>query len=330
LSTTPTGGSTASRKVPLLCSGHSRPVPDFSYSKILPDGFFIVSACLDGKPMLRNGENGDWIGTFIGHKGAVWSAHLNSNATKAVTGSADYTVKLWDAITGEDQKTFTHTRIVKSVHFSNDDKRILTGGQDKILRIFDLGKPDAEPLKLEGHGQSIKVALWCKDENLIISGAQEAGVRVWDLRTNQVVKQLATKSGVASIEYSWDGKFITVASGKEVTFYDANTFDLLKSYSVPIELNCASLAPDQSSFAVGGSSDFWVRVYDFNTSKEQEVLKGHHGPVHCVRYAPDGATFASGSEDGTIRIWQSGEMKAYGLWQDVSGKEKEPQDAKTT
>jgi len=305
----------ATRKIPLICSGHSRPVPDFSYSRPLEDGFYLISACLDGKAMLRKGETGDWIGTFVGHKGATWSAHLNSSAQQAATGSADYTAKVWNAVSGDELHSFQHSRIVKSVHFSPDDTKLLTGGQDKILRVFDLNRADAEPKQMEGHTQSVKSALWLPG-NFIVSGGGENQLRIWDQRTLQPEKVLSLKAPATGIELCLDGKHMAITAGKEVSFFNINTFEIEKSYTVGVEVNSASLSPDGQTFVTGGV-DFWARVHEFSTGKELECLKGHHGPIHCIRFAPDGQTFASGGEDGTIRLWQSGEPRAYGLWQEV-------------
>lgn len=302
------------KSVPLLCRGHSRPVVDLAFSPITPDGFFVISACLDGKPMLRAGATGDWIGTFEGHKGAVWSARLNSTAHQAATGSADYTAKLWNALTGDEIASFAHKRIVKTVAFSPDDSKILTGGQEKLLRLFDLAKPEADPLILEGHTETVKIAQWNAPagENILISGGSDSTLRIWDLREAKEVRSIPMQEPITSMELT--ANHLTVTHGRVVTFFDPTNFNVIKSFTLPIPpLNSASLHPDTTKFVVG-CADLWVRVYDYASGQELELHKGHHGPVHCIRFSPDGELYASGSEDGTIRLWQT-VPKTYGLWQ---------------
>ena len=308
----------ALRQTPLTCSGHTRPVVDLCFSPITEYGYFLISACKDGKPMLRQGDTGDWIGTFEGHKGAVWGATLNNDATRGATGAADFSAKLWDAVSGAELHSFAHKHIVKSVAFSDIDDLLLTGSNEKLLRIFDLNKPEADPILLSGHGGSINKALWMPGGRTIVSASDDKTIRFWDKATGEETKKIDLPSRPCDIELSKDGKILTVPHGQIVSFWDVESCELIKQFDVPTQINSASLHPTKSEFVCGGE-DFKMYKYDFETGQERESFKGHFGPVHTMRYSPDGELYASGSEDGTLRLWQTTVGKTYGLWKCIPG-----------
>jgi serine-threonine kinase receptor-associated protein len=296
----------------IICPGHSRPVPDLEFSKPTDDGYFLISSCLDGKPMLREGGTGDWIGTFAGHKGAVWCARLNSTATQAVTASADFTACLWDTISGDELKSFKHSHIVKCSIFSKDGKSIITGGHEKKLRLWDLEK-GVESHLMTGHTGPISYVSLCADDNLVVSaGSDETGIKIWDKRTKKVVKELSTDSKITSLSISNDETVLSSTSGKDVQFWDAKSFELIKKHEMPREQSCVAYHPKLKRFITGSSTDLWLYVYNFDTGKEIISHKGHHGPVRCVAFSPNGDAYASGSEDGTIRIWGETENSSTG------------------
>lgn len=255
--------------------------------------------------MLRHGESGDWYGTFAGHKGAVWSTCLNTPALLCATGSADFSARVWDACTGNQLHEFAHPHIVRTTSFAQSSDKLATGCHDKTIRIYDIGSPEAAPLTLPVSSSTIRSVAWLQDDNILISALSDTpGINVYDVRSLQLVSTLPTSAPVTSLDISYDRLHLTTAEGRIIRFFDASTLRLVKEQALKHNAEAASFCPipGKRRFVAGGE-DMWVHLYDYETGEEIEVNKGHHGPVHTLRFSPAYDAYASGSEDGTIRIW---------------------------
>lgn len=195
-----------------------------------------------------------------------------------------------------------HNHIVRTVTFAPTPTHIATGGPEKKLRIYDLAYSDT-PLEIgmNAHAGTIKSLVW-SDPNTIVSGSDDKKLRWWDIRARELVSQFDVGEVVTSCELSPERTLISATAGKSAYFFDAQSRRLIKSITTEYELSCVALHQPTRRFITGGSSDTWVRVYDYDTEAELEVYKGHHGSVWSVSFSPDGKLYATGSEDGTIKL----------------------------
>lgn len=101
---------------------------------------------------------------------------------------------------------------------------------------------------------------------------------------------------ITSMELSSQMEQLVVTSGNTVALIpQIPNGPLTRVITLPYCPSSASIHPThQDRFVTGSLTDEWVRVHSMS-GEERDVLKGHHGPVHCVEFSPDGEMFASGS-----------------------------------
>ena len=66
---------------PILMKGHERPLTFLKYNR---DGDLLFSCAKDHTPTVWFADNGERLGTYRGHNGAVWSCDVSSMSSNFI------------------------------------------------------------------------------------------------------------------------------------------------------------------------------------------------------------------------------------------------------
>jgi WD40 repeat protein len=120
-----------------------------------------------------------------------------------------------------------HTHWVRSVAFSSDGSRIVSGSYDCTVRIWDAAL-GVVLHTLGGHTDSVRSAAFSSDGSRIVSGSDDCTVCIWDAVLGVVQHTLEGHTEmVHSVAFSLDG--LRIVSGSDdhtVCIWDAGTGEI--------------------------------------------------------------------------------------------------------
>jgi WD40 repeat protein len=264
-----------------------------------------------------------------GHTGEVNDVSVTANGQRAVSGSNDNTLRVWDLETGaclrvveghaaaamsgassgmgvEEFLRFVEgqTQWIDSVSVTADGRRVVSGSSDNTLRVSDL-ETGACLQVLEGHTNWVKSVSVTPDGRRAVSGSKDNTLRVWDLKTGVCLRVLEGHTAVVNgVSVTPDGRRAVSGSwDKTVRVWDLGTGACLRVLEGHTSVvNAVSITPDGRR-AVSGSWDETVRIWDLETGACLQVLKGHTSRIVSVNLTPDGRRAISGGWDRMLRVW---------------------------
>ncbi|QOU20221.1 hypothetical protein BRETT_004874 [Brettanomyces bruxellensis] len=312
---------------PILLKGHERPLTQVKFNV---EGDILFSVSKDQEASVWYSSNGERIGTLNGHKGTIWSIDVDQNTDYVITASADFTGKLWKAQTGECIYTWNFEAPAKRVEFNPESKKALfvtdeVMGQIGTIKIFPidhLKDEQASTAELEirndkGVSARFTVAAWGYGGTTIVAGHANGEITKWDVKTGACLGRVkAHEMQVTDIQMAQDKTyFITSSKDKSAKLFDVDNLRLLKTYTSDAPLNTACITPVKDFVILGGGQDardvtttaaaegkFEAKIHHKIFQDEIGRVKGHFGPLNYIAVHPQGTAYASGGEDGYIRL----------------------------
>ena len=249
-----------------------------------PDDFRLLSSSSDRTIRLWNVATGELEQTLTGHKWVVHSLDFSPDGRYLASGSWDRTVRLWQTSDWQHVRTFLgHEGIIRSVRFTADGRRLVSGGEDRIIRMWNVDDA-TDAGQMAGHtGMIWELDISPQDGTLISIGeapriaddesAHGSGgtVRLWD----------AASATERQVQLKWSQR-------------------ARRAWRIPSWLWEVAVCQESGEVLVA-LDDATVTAWSLETGRQTGIFRGHERRLKSLDLSQE--TLATGSEDGTLRIW---------------------------
>ena len=160
-------------------------------------------------------------------------------------------------------------------------------------------------------------AEFSRNRRLVATGGRDRIVRVWNARTGRLLRTIVHPSAVEAIGFAPSGReLLTFAPRPQRVVYIWELRDAFLRLKLRLRgfVGAARFAPSGEVVGTGGS-DRVARLWDVRPrpivsegvvplGRVDRQLEGHVGGVGAIAFSSDGGLLATGSTDGTARVWK--------------------------